>query len=332
MKETKDVVVYLETSGENREEINGKLLTVGNRVAAKLGGCLSAMIMGDAADERNMLERYGVTTLYRVENSLLLQYSGEVFAWAIAKALEHISFRLFLFAHTDRGSEIAPRLAWYLETDAVTDCVDVRVAGDDISYEKLVYGGQFGQTISFTSPPEVATIRPEAFDKREAEGSTPLTLRNVPIDIPGHIVGAASLELVLPDYATVDILYAKRIIGAGSGCANRQLLDLVGELADLLEGSVGTTRPVVDEGYLPKDRMIGQTGKTVAPELYLALGLSGSPHHVAGIQQTKTILAVNMDPRASIFNTSDTGFVSDLNILLPRLIDRIKQFRDEGLA
>jgi len=103
---------------------------------------------------------------------------------------------------------------------------------------------------------------------------------------------------------------------------------LVEELSSLLEGSIGTTRPVVDEGRLPKERMIGQTGKTVAPDSYLALGISGSPHHVAGIQQSGSTLSINRDPRAPIFGTADAGFVCDLDMLLPKLIDRIKRFRD----
>jgi electron transfer flavoprotein alpha subunit len=146
------------------------------------------------------------------------------------------------------------------------------------------------------------------------------------------MVSTIPLELIPPDYRTVDILYAKRIIGAGSGCGEPGLLSLVEELSHLLEGSIGTTRPVVDDGYLPKERMIGQTGKTIFPELYIALGISGSPHHVAGIQASKTILSVNRDPRAPIFNVSDAGFICDLKTLLPKLINRIKRYRDEGLT
>ncbi|MGD0232325.1 MAG: electron transfer flavoprotein subunit alpha/FixB family protein [Syntrophorhabdales bacterium] len=332
MSREKDVIVYLETSGEDKEEINRKLLTVGNRLTTLLGGNLSAMIVGSPVEDRRAFEEYGVSILYRTEGACLLEYSGEVFAWAAKEALKDISFRLLLFAHTDRGSELAPRVASYLETAAVTDCVDIRVKKGTLIYERLVCGGQFGQEVSFSTLPEVVTIRPEAFDKREAGDSKPVTIRSITVDVPSHIVGSTSLELVPPDYRTVDILYAKRIIGAGSGCADPHLLSLVEELSRLLEGSIGTTRPVVDEGYIPKDRMIGQTGKTVSPELYLGLGLSGSPHHVAGIQQSKTILSVNLDPRASIFTTSDAGFVCDLNTLLPKLIDRIKRFRDEGLA
>jgi len=189
--------------------------------------------------------------------------------------LKNLSFRLFLFGHTDRGAELAPRVALYLNTVAVTDCVDIRIRNEVLVYARLIYGSQFEQEVSLTmSLPEVATIRPEAFDKRESGGSRGISVRTIAVDIPSDFIGPVTLELIPPDYRTVDILYAKRIIGAGFGCGN---LSLVEELSHLLEGAVGTTRPVVDDGHLPRERMIGQTGKTVAPDLYIGLGFQ-DPH------------------------------------------------------
>ena len=126
----------------------------------------------------------------------------------------------------------------------------------------------------------------------------------------------------------MDLVHAKRIVTAGMGAANEQLLAAVAELADLLEGSVGATRPVVDEGRLPKERLIGQTGRTVAPELYVALGVSGSPHHVAGVRKADRVLSINRDVRAPIFQFSDVGYVADLEEVLPALIEKIKAWRD----
>jgi electron transfer flavoprotein alpha subunit len=131
-----------------------------------------------------------------------------------------------------------------------------------------------------------------------------------------------------PDFATVDLRYAQRIVDIGSGCARPGLPEMARELADLLEASIGTTRPMVDDGHWPKTRMIGQTGKTTAPEICITLGVSGSPHHAAGLQKSRVILSVNSDPGAPIFDISDSGFVSDLRAVLPILIERIKQYRE----
>ena len=150
------------------------------------------------------------------------------------------------------------------------------------------------------------------------------------MEIPATVARTRTLELLAPDAGTVDIAYARRIIGAGAGAAG--VRPLVEELAQLLDASIGTTRVMVDDGHMPKSRMIGQTGKSVTPEVYMALGISGSPHHVAGIQQSREILSVNLDQAAPIFGLSDRGFAGDLKELLPRLIERIKRYRDEGLA
>jgi electron transfer flavoprotein alpha subunit len=326
-----DVIVFLETSGEKREQINRGLLTEGRRIASFLSGNLAAMTVGAWAEGPAGLEGYGVSTFYRVEGNGLEEYSGEAFGWAAKEALKGISFGLLLFAHTDRGAELAPRVAYSLASACVSGCVDINVNDNNtLVYEKFVYGGQFAQEVSFgRSFPEVATIRPEVLNDRQSGEALTASVLIITVDVPSDLPRSRVLDRMPPDYRTVDILYAKRIIGAGSGCAD--LFPLVEELSDLLESSIGTTRPVVDDGFIPRDRMIGQTGKTVSPELYLALGLSGSPHHVAGIQQSKTILSVNRDPKAPVFSVSDKGFAGDLRVVLPRLIARIKQYRDEGL-
>ncbi len=153
-----------------------------------------------------------------------------------------------------------------------------------------------------------------------------------PAAAPGATSGAAPrvrhLETRPPEARSVDLVHAKRIVTAGMGAANDKLQAAVAELADLLEGSVGATRPVVDEGRLPKERLIGQTGRTVAPELYVALGVSGSPHHVAGVRKADRVLSINRDVRAPIFQFSDVGYVADLEEVLPALIDKIKAWRD----
>ena len=137
------------------------------------------------------------------------------------------------------------------------------------------------------------------------------------------------LEKIPPDARSVDLVHARRIVAAGSGVASDELLDAVRELADLLEGSVGATRPMTDDGRLPKERLIGQTGRSVTPELYLALGISGSPHHVAGVRGADRVLSVNRDVRAPIFQFSDVGYVADLETVLPALVRKISEWRDE---
>ena len=145
-----------------------------------------------------------------------------------------------------------------------------------------------------------------------------------------EVIRAEHLEFLPADFKTVDVAEADTIISAGMGAATDELLPLVEELAGLIEGTIGTTRPVVDGGQISRERMIGQTGKVVSPELYLALGISGATHHIGGIQSSGKIISVNRDPQAPIFRNSDVGIAADIKDVLPKLIERIKQAKSNG--
>jgi electron transfer flavoprotein alpha subunit len=327
-----NIFVLLEPAGEKSMEINQGLLTEGHRIASSLGCCLSALTIGDLPADADPFKSYGLTTLYYVQGEGLSQYSSETYSWAAAEAMKGLSFRLLLLAHSDSGRDLAPRIAALLDTQAITDCVDIRFRDRTLFYVRSLYGGRLEQEISYKDQARpIASLSLAALNKREIGTSESFQISRIPIQIPSDLVGTKTLEIITPDYQTIDILHTKRIVGAGLGCADSKLLGLAEELSYLLEGSIGTTRPVVDDGLLPRDRMIGQTGKTVSPELYLALGISGSTHHMAGLQQSKTILSVNRDTHAPILGMADAGFVGDLETLLPKLIDRIKRYRDESV-
>ena len=330
MKREKDVIALLESSGERKGYINRGLLIEGNRIATILGGKLSALIIGNLPEDPAGLKECGACVLYQVGGKGFDSYSDEAFAWAANEALRSIPFRLLLVAHSDKGRELAPRIASYLHTAAITNCVDICVRDGVLYYARSLFDGHLEQEVYFAEPvPEIASIKTNVLSDSQTVASTSLRVTKVPVEISNDMVRTRSLEIIPPDFKTADILDANRIVGVGAGCS--EVMDLVQEFADLMAGSIGTTRPVVDDGLIPKKRMIGQTGKTVSPELYLALGISGSFHHVAGIQQSKTILSLNRDPRAPIFAFSDVGFICDLKRSLPKIMDRIKRYK-EGLA
>lgn len=331
MNSERDVLVFLETTEEDGQAITAGLLSDGQRIATGLGGSLGVLAIGNAAESSATLEEYGVSILYILKGDAFSPYRSEVFSQAMATFLRKAPPRLVLFVHGDKGRELAPRVASLLNSTVVMGSVDIRVEAGRLFYVKPIYGNQFERELSF-SPGlvEVATIRPEILNRKKATRRPPLRIDEVPLEISPDVVRTQPLGFHPPDYKTVDILYARRILGAGSGAAEPDLMPLVQKLAHLLEGAVGTTRPVVDDRYLPKDRMIGQTGKQVHPDLYLALGISGSPHHVAGVQEAKRIVSVNKDPRAPIFHFSDIGFIGDLRKVLPRLIARIEEFKRKG--
>jgi electron transfer flavoprotein alpha subunit len=304
----RDVIVVLESLDERAEAINRGLLAEGSRIANLLGGHLSAL---------------------HTEPS---KHGSPAWAQTAKSILEGMDFRLLLFAHTNEGSELAPLIAQALDTATVMDCFDIRFRNENLFYTRYVYSGQFEQEVSFTDPPEIVTLNLESFASREVVSATPLQFNTIHMQIPEDADAKMTIATIPPDFKTMDIRYAKRILDIGAGCDQPELLKLAEELSNLLEASIGTTRLVADNGHISKTRMMGQTGKSTSPELCLVLGASGSPHHVAGVQRTGTILSINSDERAPILGASDTGFLADLNGLLPKLIHRIKQFRDKGLT
>jgi electron transfer flavoprotein alpha subunit len=298
----------LDIYDDRAKAINHGLLVEGNRVAGFLGGSLTAIIEEPSGRSHT--------------------------AWvkAVQTLLDAEPFRLLLLAHTDRGSERAPLIAQALGTASVTDCFDIRFRNDTPVYAKYVYGGRFEQEVTFSGLPEIASFNVEALEAHADSPGPVAAPRKVYLHIPEAEDGQRTIARIPPDFRTMDIRHAKRILDIGAGCNRPELLELAEELSNLLEASIGTTRLVVDTGRISKSRMIGQTGKEVSPDLCLTLGVSGSPHHVEGLGKSGVVLSVNSDARAPVFGVSDEGFVSDLNRLLPKLIGRIKQYRDENLT
>jgi electron transfer flavoprotein alpha subunit len=253
---------------------------------------------------------------------------GKLFAVSGDASALDIPFRVMLFANTVLGSELAPLVARSFGSEAVTDCLDIRFRKQTLYYVRHIYGGRFEQEVSFIGPPEFASLNVEALEARAGAFSESIGFERIRLPAAAAENAKKTVRTIPPDFKTVDICYAKRLLDIGAGCDRPELLSLAEELASLLEASVGATRLVVDNGSIPKTRMIGQTGKSASPEFTLALGVSGSPHHVTGIRQSGKILSVNCDARAPIFGVSDSGFVCDLNTLLPKLIDRVKQYRE----
>lgn len=319
-RDTRFVVTVLEPEGTGVPASAPALLAEGRRVADALGAELAPITWDGSAG-----------------------FDFRTLAWAVTARVAASPCVAVLLADTTIGRQLAPLVAFRLASGAVLGCSDVRVDGPLPEFVKPIFGGWLESEVrpSVGTVP-VATIDLAGLDVPEVvpEASAPievLDLAAVPPEAgggePAPSVTARQvqhLELLPPDARSVDLVHAKRIVSAGMGVAGDELLAAVHELAGLLDGSVGATRPVVDEGRLPKERLIGQTGRTVTPDLYVALGLSGSPHHVAGVRKADMIVAVNRDPRAPIFQFSDVGYVADLQAVLPALVARIKEWRDAG--
>ena len=238
---------------------------------------------------------------------------------------------LFLMGDTTIGRELAPRLAALLNTGIVTNCVRIDLFNSEKpEFYRHVYAGQlYQEVVPETDCTILVTIDPAVLNVRPVSATAVETLI-IESKLSPESIKTRHLEFLPADFQKVDVADAATIVAAGMGAATDDLFPLVEELAALLEGAIGTTRPVVDTGKIPRERLIGQTGRVVGPDFYFALGISGASHHVGGIQDSRKIVAVNRDPRAPIFQNTDAGVVADLRDVLPGLIARIKKAKADG--
>ncbi len=335
MARTRNIWVLPET-GEESEEISKLtlgLLTGARLIAEKAGGSVTALVFAEPTEDYlKVFGKYGVSRAYIFHDPLFQYYSTEARAAALLPRIQAENPWLLLMGHTTIGRDLAPRLAALLETGVITNCARIELAHpEQPEFYRSVYGGQLYQKVIFqTDKTMLATMDPEALNA--APAVKPVSARALAIEskLTAGSINTRHLEYLPADSHTVDVTDATTIVSAGMGAATDELLPLVEELAGLIEGAVGTTRPVVDGGKIPRERMIGQTGKVVSPEYYLALGISGATHHVGGIQESGKIVAVNRDPQAPIFQSADVGIAADLKEVLPILIERIKRARENG--
>ena len=331
-----DILVVLEPAADagtpSAEGLDGRLLAEAERLAAMIPAAQLAPDAGAAV--------IGAVT-WPARGSFA---DVPALADALAAHAHERGARIVICLDTDLGHELAPLVAAALDTCAllrVTDAAPgVESATGDASFTwvRPVFGGHLEQESTYApGAVQVVAVAPEALQSTTgAPGRLDVATVTEGRSAQGESIGRIRrLGIVPPDYRTVDLVHARRIVAAGAGAVGvpgDEALALVVELAELLEGSVGATRPVTDDARLPKERLVGQTGKTVAPDLYLALGISGSPHHMAGVQGAERVLAVNRDPAAPIMAFSDAGFVGDLRDVLPELIGLIKGWRDGGVT
>jgi electron transfer flavoprotein alpha subunit len=298
-----------------------------------LGGGITAVLFFDKpVDIPEGFSQYGVSKVITYRHSLFSRFSAEACAAAVLPELIKNSPSLFLMADSSAGRELAPYLAAKLDLPIVTGCVKMDfINPEQVFFYRSVYGGQLYQEIATpTDKTIIVTLNSKSLFVNPPASPARMEIEIIEPNLPSNFIKTGHLEFLPADFKTVDVTEAETVIGAGMGVISNDLYPLVTELAALLEGSIGATRPVIDSGIIPRERLIGQTGKTITPNLYLALGVSGATHHTGGIQESKKIIAINRDPQAAIFKNADAGAAADLKEVLPLLIERIKKAKTDG--
>ncbi len=321
------ILAVVDLPGGELEEAGKGILSEGSRLAKKLAVDWDAVCFsGFAPEALNDFGSYGVTRALVLDQGEAVAASPELQAATLAGAARERGAGVILLPHNDLGETLAPLLAAELGGPLFTEAVATvrddkglrllrRVLGTQVQEARFWDGGG---TLVLTVSPGILSAALLPSMKKTTPELMPLT----PAVDPG-LAKTKIVERIPPDPQTVDVSEAEVIFSAGLGC-NQACFDQLLELCRVLNVSLGVTRPVYDLGWTGFERMVGQTGKTVAPRLYVALGISGSMHHIGGIKDSRRVISVNIDPKVPIFPNSDEGFVADLNAVMPLLLDRVK--------
>ncbi|MFV9510992.1 electron transfer flavoprotein subunit alpha/FixB family protein [Tepidibacillus sp. LV47] len=312
------------------EEKNGKLRNVSFEVLAAAkkvadGGEIASVLLGlDSNEYVQALAEHGADKVFVVQDPSLTQYVTDVYKEAFIEVIKQFTPDVILIGHTPIGRDMAPKIAAALKVGLITDNIDLEVIDDKIVFTRPIYAGKaFVKKITH-DPLVFATIRPNNIPMEEPDSSKTAEKIVLSYTPSQDALRVKVRDVIRKASKGVDLSEAKIVISGGRGVKSKEGFEKLYEVAELLGAAVGASRGACDAGYADYSLQIGQTGKVVTPDLYIALGISGAIQHVAGMSNSKVIVAVNKDPEAPIFQIADYGIVGDLFDVLPFLVDELK--------
>jgi electron transfer flavoprotein alpha subunit len=319
----KKVVVFAEQKNGNIRNVSLECLTAACRMAEQ--GEIIAVLFGEGQQFVEQLGMYGADKVVVVRNENLKQYTADAYKQAMHAVITLTDPDAVLMGHTAIGKDVAPRVAAKLGVGLISDCIDIKVEDQDIEYIRPIYAGKAFQKKRFAdSSMAFVTIRSNNIRMEE----NPKTSVVESIDVVIQDLRTVVKEIVQRTSTKVDLTEANVVVAGGRGLKGNEAFGMLQELADVLGGAVGASRGACDSGYCDYSLQIGQTGKVVTPDLYIACGISGAIQHLAGMSHSKVIVGINKDPDAPIFQIADYGIVGDLFEVVPLLIDEFKRIRN----
>ena len=328
-----NVWVYMENDGESLKSVGLELLGEGRKLADSMGEALVAVIFGD---DKVTLETFagraighGADTAIIVLGAEYGKYTTDAYAEGFTKLIEKHKPSVLLLGATNEGRDLGPRVACRVGTGLTADCTGLGIdeATGYVAWTRPTFGGNVLATILCPdSRPQMGTVRPGVFQRPELDKSRTGNLIRENIHVKEKDIRTKILDIVRETAEKAASLEeAEIIVAAGRGVGSKENMRLVEDLADTLGGLVGASRGAIDEGWLPLDRQIGQSGRTVSPKLYIACGISGAIQHLVGMTSSECIIAIDKDPEAHIFKVANYGIIGDLNELLPIMTEEFRR-------
>jgi electron transfer flavoprotein alpha subunit len=322
------ILVIAEQRDGKLSRVTWEILAAGQALAAETGWTLDAAVLGASilplAQE---IAGKKLSNVYALESPKLDPYTADAFAAALQQFIADRQPRIVLMPHTYQVRDFVPKLATSMGRTVISDCIGYKKDGDKLLFTRQMFQGKFAADVSFTcEAPWFVTFQNGAFrgDKAEASSSA-AAVESVKVAIADGVVRNHPQEVFKEAKQAVDLTQAEIIVAVGRGIKEQKNIELAKQLAEALGGELAASRPICDSGWLPMDRQIGSSGQTVAPKLYLALGISGAIQHIVGMKGARTIIAVNKDAEAPIFEIADYAVVGNLFDMVPPLIEAIKK-------
>jgi electron transfer flavoprotein alpha subunit/NAD-dependent dihydropyrimidine dehydrogenase PreA subunit len=325
--------VFVWTECEEREKkltprkVVYELLTHGRSLADRLGQPLVAVALGDGRMQGlERLCRQGADRVICCRHDLLGGYSTDGFTTALAAVVAKEKPSVLLFGATPNGRDLAPRVAARLRFGLTADCTGLAIdeQGQLVQTRPAFGGNIMASIISPYTRPQAATVRPNVFTAAVPDPSRPVAIEDFPVNLSKAAIRTKVVEQIQMDAEGEKIEEARIIVSAGRGCGEPSNLDLVRSLAHRLGGTMAGSRAIVELGWIPHTLQVGQSGTTVGPDLYIAVGISGAVQHIVGMSSSKKVIAINKDPDAPIFKVADLGVVGDATAILTKLLDAIR--------
>jgi electron transfer flavoprotein alpha subunit len=327
------ILVVVEQREGKLNRVSWETLTAGQALASETGWSLEAAVVGSGVSAiASEVAAKKVAKVYAVESPRLEPYTPDAFAAGLKQFIEQKQPKLVLMPHTYQVRDFVPKLATAMGRTAISDCIGFKKDGEKLLFTRQMFQGKFAADVSFTSDsPWFVTFQNGAFrgDKIEAN-SAAAPVETVNVEIGDGVVRNKPQEVFKEAKQAIDLTQAEIIVSVGRGIKEQKNIELAKQLAEALGGEIAASRPICDSGWLPMDRQIGSSGQTVAPKLYLALGISGAIQHIVGMKGARNIIAINKDHEAPIFEIADCAVVGNLFDIVPALIEEVKKVKAAG--
>lgn len=329
----KDIYVVVEQVDGVVQKVGIELIGIASKLAKDLDQKVVAVLLGDKVEHlAESLIHHGAEKVICVEDEMLAVYATEPYTKALNAVIEAKSPEIVLYGATSIGRDLAPRVSARVHTGLTADCTKLEIDPETklLLMTRPAFGGNIMATIVCKQHrPQMATVRPGVMQALPKDETRTGEVEMFKVDFVPEDMNIKIREVVKSKNAKVDITESKVLVSGGRGIGSPEYFDVLKELADELDGLVTSSRANVDAGWIGRERQVGQTGKTVRPDLYMACGISGAIQHLAGMEDSEFIVAINKDTNAPIFGVADLGVVGDLHKIIPILIEKIRAIKAE---